>query len=108
MHPLLDTGYVAIGIITGVITALIPFLAHFFGSEHAFVQLLIRYHLALGIIIFVCALLWMIKRRTTIECACTSEPHTHNTWVQSLVALIFAAASYTLVGLVLKLINTGA
>lgn len=108
MHPLLDTGYVAIGMISGAVTALAPFLAHFFGNEHTIVQLLIRYHLALGIIIFVCALLWMIKRRTTIACGCTDEPHIHNTWIQMAIASLIAVASYSLVRFVIQHMIGGA
>lgn len=97
MKPLLDSGYVTAGLITGLLTALLPLFGRTLHEWGTVSPLLIYYHIPFGIVCFIVAMAVVFKRRETIPCGCAGDmTHTHNPWIQIPVALLIAVTIYVL------------
>lgn len=95
MKPLLDIGYVTVGITTGLLVALLPVLGHFMHNFDSISYLLTTYNILLGIVFFVVATMAIFERRHAIPCGCAGEmTHVHNPLIQIPVAVLIAVSIF--------------
>ena len=97
LKPVLDIGFVIVGIITGVLLGLTPLLDHFMSTTNDLVDFIDNYHYFLAALFFALTIAFLVQRRKTIGCACAGGiPHTHNPWIQTIAAFIIATSIYFL------------
>jgi len=97
MKPLLDIGYVTVGITAGLLVALLPVLGHFMHNFESISYLLTSYNILFGIVFFIVAATAIADRRNTIPCGCAGEmTHVHNPAIQIPVAALIAASIFFL------------
>lgn len=95
MKPLLDIGYVTVGITTGLLVALLPLLGRLVHNYESISYLLTSYNILLGIVFFIVATTAIADRRKTIPCGCAGEmTHIHNPAIQIPVALLIAISIF--------------